>query len=65
MAEAAEDVASEHQPLLDPSHTDGDPRQRRGSVVSFQEGDSGNPKEWSAKYRWFSVVILCFQAAIV
>lgn len=33
--------------------------------MSFVEGDSGNPKEWSAKYRWFSVVLLCGFAAIV
>ena len=65
MAEDAPGPPSERQPLLDPSDAQDRGRQRRESVVSFEEGDSSNPKEWSAKYRWFSVVVLCFQAAIV
>lgn len=59
---AMEDT-TETQPLLRPDQ--GIAADRRASVVSFAEVDSGNPKEWSAKYRWFSVVLLCGFAAIV
>ena len=54
--------AQERQPLLNGADAE---RIRKPSVVSFNEGDSDNPKEWSKKYKWFSVVLLCFFAAVV
>lgn len=58
----------ERLPLLDStSREEGDgQRGRKASIVSFAEqGDSGNPLEWSKKYKWFSVVLLCLFAAVV
>ena len=54
----------EREPLLNPSQGQDDDR-RRSSVVSFKQDDSGNPKEWSKKYKWFCVALLCFFAAVV
>lgn len=54
--------ANERQPLLSANDSDG---ARRSSVVSFKERDLDNPKEWSTKFRWFSVILLCFFAAVV
>lgn len=55
----------ERQPLLD--HTDGQAsyQDRRQSIVSFHENDSGNPLEWSKKRRWSFVVLICMFAAVV
>lgn len=55
----------ERQPLLDPGDRQDDYSQRRQSIVSFHEHDSGNPLEWSKRYRWFSVGLLCMFAAVV
>lgn len=54
----------ERQPLLSPSHGH-ESDVRRSSVVSLQEDDAGNPKEWSKKYKWFCVALLCFFAVFV
>lgn len=55
----------ERQPLLGASGRDGDVDNRRESVISFHENDSGNPLEWSTKYKWSSVALLCAFAAVV
>jgi hypothetical protein len=54
--------AQERQLLL---HGEDAERTRKPSVVSFNGSDLDNPKEWSTKYRWFSVVLLCGFAAVV
>ena len=59
------DEDRERQPLLNSNGgSDGD-RERRSSVVSFSQHDSGNPLEWSDKYKWFSVGLLCMYATVV
>lgn len=55
----------ERQPLLGGRDGQDGNADRRQSIVSFQEQDSGNPLQWSQKYKWFSVGLLCMFAAVV
>lgn len=55
----------ERQPLLGPEDRQDGFTDRRQSIVSFHAHDSGNPLEWSKRYRWFSVGLLCMFAAVV
>lgn len=55
----------ERQPLLTPTDSQHGEPDRRQSIVSFHEHDSGNPLEWPKKYKWFSVALLCMLAATV
>lgn len=55
----------ERQPLLDSTDQQSTHAGRRQSIVSFHENDSDNPLEWSNKYKWSSVALLCMFAAVV
>lgn len=57
----------ERQPLLAATDQNGDNdyRHRRQSIVSFHPNDSGDPLQWSKKYKWLSVALLCAYAAVV
>lgn len=58
----------EREPLLNGSNeqVNGDGGPGKQYIVRFEEdGDPDNPLEWSKKYRWFSVALLCLSAAVV
>lgn len=59
---------NEREPLLNGSsgQVNGNDGQGKQYIVRFDEdGDPDNPLEWSKKYRWFSVALLCLSAAVV
>ena len=58
----------ERQPLLQPpdrrdNETNGI---RKSNIVAFDEQDDPeDPLQWSQRYKWFSVALLCAFAAVV
>lgn len=55
----------EREPLLGFQDREDGAADRRSSIVSFGKMDPENPLEWSKKYKWFSVGLLCMFAALV
>lgn len=55
----------EREPLLGPEERQDGYATPRQIIVSFHEHDLGNPLEWSKRYRWFYVCLLCMFAAVV
>jgi hypothetical protein len=61
-------VAEEQQPLLSPTTQDpeyGLNVKQIEVLLDFEEGDDGNPKEWTARYKWCIVLLLAFMAFAV
>lgn len=58
--------ADEEQPLLRPILEDVvSSGKHDGVILDFEEGDLRNPKEWTAVYKWFIVLVLALQAFTV
>ena len=58
----------ERQPLLDASNTqhndDQDPVKQ--NIVEFNpDGDDDNPRDWTKRYRWCIVLLLCADKVIL
>lgn len=58
--------ASEEQPLLAPVPEDLEGSKRTDVLLDFDpDGDSGNPREWPASFKWAVVLLLTCMAFTV
>lgn len=61
-------VTGEQQPLLTPATQDPENAltvKHDEVLLDFEDGDHGNPKEWTTQYKWCIVLLLASMAFTV